>query len=205
MDAETKPPAKKGVFKGKRRKPTFTRNRRTGSEQKGGVTTQRYREAIAAAKARGAPASTANPIVSSPTRRGSRAANTSPSKAQIKAALRQTTKDLRSAAAARDLAIAKNSNLQKKLAAKEVTVKKAKADSIKFKAATRKSERGRNRLERALERERDLRQEDAVLAQEALRRERHEFQLCLKAAISEVKVSAFGCTIILLVLTLSID
>ena len=85
--------------------------------------------------------------------------------------------------------------IQKKLAAKEVTVKKAKADSVKFKAATRKSHRAKERLERALQREMDFRHEDAHAAQEKLRQERHEFQLCLKAAISEVTVSSLGSTI----------
>ena len=115
----------------------------------------------------------------------------SPTKQQVKAALLRTTKDLRSAAAARDVAIAKNSRLEKKLVSKEITVKKAKADSIKFKAATKKSEREKARLERALLREQNLRHEDAIAAEEALQRERHEFQLYLKSAISEVKASFY--------------
>ena len=186
---------KKSGFKGKRPKPKFSKNARKGADVKGGHTYKNYRDEVKRQRAAGAPAA-----VPSPTQRAiasvtSRAAVGSPSKQQVKAALRRTTKELRSAAAKRDAAFVKNDRLQKKLAAKEVTVKKAKADSVKFKAATRKSHRAKERLERALQREMDFRHEDAHAAQEKLRQERHEFQLCLKAAISEVKVSSLGSTI----------
>ena len=190
-DREAKPPAKKGVFKGKRNKPKFTRNARTGSMQTVGTSRQRYLDALAAAPAT-VPSSTQRAIASVT----SRAAVSSPTKKELKRVLSKTSKDLRIMAAEQALSYTTNDSLKKKLGTKELTVTKAKAQSIKFKSAARKSERGLSRAERALERERALRHEDAIAAEDALKRERHEFQLCLKAAISEVKVSAFGFTFI---------
>eukprot|EP00956_Cyclotella_meneghiniana_P035856 scaffold118739_cov26-Cyclotella_meneghiniana.AAC.1 len=84
---DNKPPHKKGVFKGKRSKPEFTPNARTGAQKKSGITLPRYRDALAAARA--APAAAAAP---SPSRRAvasatSRAAISSPTKQEFKAAL----------------------------------------------------------------------------------------------------------------------
>ena len=183
-----KPPPKKVGFKGKRPKAKFSRNVKLGKNQSKGISRQRYLDSLASAAA---PANLPSPTQRAIASVTSRAAIASPTKQQMKAALSRTTKDLRNAAAARDVAIAKNSRLEKKLSVKELTVHKAKAELIKYKAATKKSERGRARLERALQCERNLRHEDAIAAEEALQRERHEFQIYLKAAISEVKVSFY--------------
>eukprot|EP00956_Cyclotella_meneghiniana_P011556 scaffold16259_cov23-Cyclotella_meneghiniana.AAC.2 len=173
---------KKSGFKGKRPKSKFSKNARKGADVKGGHTYKNYRDEVKRQRAAGAPAA-----VPSPTQRAiasvtSRAAVGSPRVLRLKEMQHLS----------RTIAY----RIQKKLAAKEVTVKKAKADSVKFKAATRKSHRAKERLERALQREMDFRHEDAHAAQEKLRQERHEFQLCLKAAISEVtRGEKSGCSI----------
>eukprot|EP00956_Cyclotella_meneghiniana_P000666 scaffold712_cov69-Cyclotella_meneghiniana.AAC.1 len=213
QNQDSKPPPKKGVFKGKRSKPKFTRNARTGAQKKSGVTLPRYRDALRAARA--APAAANAP---SPSRRAvasitSRAAMSSPTKKEFKAALRRYTNKLR---AARALNVShqmkheaqqkKNSSLKRKLEEKEETIKAATRQNSLHKAALKKAEKAKARVETALHREMAFRTEDAQIAQAAasaaeaafdkerrdfqaaFKLQQQEFDLLLKEAVSEAKV-----------------
>eukprot|EP00956_Cyclotella_meneghiniana_P038631 scaffold157172_cov33-Cyclotella_meneghiniana.AAC.1 len=182
---------KKSGFKGKRPKAKFSKNARKGADVKGGHTYKDYRDELKRQRA-AAGAAAGAPAAASPTQRAiasvtSRAALSSPTKKELKSVLLKTSRDLRSMATERDVAVAKSDRLKKKLVAKKLTVVKAKQETAKYKAASRKSMKGQARVERALNCERALRHEDAIAAQAALERERKEFQLHLKAAINEVK------------------
>ena len=200
----SKPPPKKGVFKGKRAKPKFSRNARKGSDLKGGISRQRYRDAVAAAEARGdPPASPTGWIVASAT---SRAAISSPTKQEFKAAIRRHVKELRRVTALNESQLKKNSSLKRKLQEKEATVKVATRQNTLQKAALKKAEKDKTRVEAALHREMSFRVEDADRAQAkaaaaeaafekerlefqtALKSQQQQFELYLKEAVSEAKV-----------------
>ena len=202
----SKPPPKKGVFKGKRAKPKFSRNARKGSDLKGGISRQRYRDAVAAAEARGDPPVPASPtftIVASAT---SRAAISSPTKQEFKAAIRRHVKELQRVTALNESQLKKNSSLKRKLQEKEATVKVATRQNTLQKAALKKAEKDKTRVEAALHREMSFRVEDADRAQAkaaaaeaafekerlefqtALKSQQQQFELYLKEAVSEAKV-----------------
>ena len=200
----SKPPPKKGVFKGKRAKPKFSRNARKGSDLKGGISRQRYRVAVVAAEARGdPPASPTGWIVASAT---SRAAISSPTKQEFKAAIRRHVKELQRVTALNESQLKKNSSLKRKLQEKEATVKVATRQNTLQKAALKKAEKDKTRVEAALHREMSFRVEDADRAQAkaaaaeaafekerlefqtALKSQQQQFELYLKEAVSEAKV-----------------
>ena len=203
----SKPPPKKGVFKGKRAKPKFSRNARKGSDLKGGISRQRYRVAVAAAEARGdPPASPTGWIVASAT---SRAAISSPTKQEFKAAVRRHVKQLRRLTAMNESQLKKNSSLKRKLEDKEATIKVAIRQNSLHKAALKKAEKAKARVETALHREMAFRTEDAQIAQAAasaaeaafdkerrdfqaaFKLQQQEFDLLLKEAVSEAKVCVY--------------
>ena len=210
----TKPPPKKVGFKGKRAKRKFTRNQRTGSEQKGGLSRRRYHEykvARAAAIAAAAPPSAMDRAVASST---SRAAVSSPTKKEFKAALRRYVTDLRAVIAANETQQRRNSSLKRKLEEKNETIKAATRQNSLHKAALKKSAKEISRVESALHREMAFRVEDAERAQAtaaaaeaAFEKERLEFQtkfkaqqqqfeLYLKEAFSEAKVCLIGVIVL---------
>ena len=203
---DNKPPPKKGVLKGKRSKSKFTRNARTGAQKKSGVTLPRYRAAVAAARAAPAVAA-ASPSQRAVASATSRAAISSPTKQEFKAALRRHVSKLRRVTALNESQLKKNSSLKRKLEEKEETVKVATRQSSVHKKALKKAEKAKERVEVALTREMAFRREDAVIAQTeaaaaeaafekerlqfqaALKTQREEFDLYLKKALDEAKVS----------------
>ena len=221
----TKPPPKKVGFKGRRAKRKFTRNQRTGSEQKGCLSRRRYHEykvARAAAIAAAAPPPAMDRAVASST---SRVAVSSPTKKEFKAALRRYVTDLRAVTSANETQQRRNSSLKRKLEEKNETIKAATRQNSLHKAALKKSSKEISRVKSALHREMAFRVEDAERAQAtaaaaeaafekeraaaeaAFEKERLEFQtkfkaqqqqfeLYLKEAVSEAKV----CLIVVIVL-----
>eukprot|EP00956_Cyclotella_meneghiniana_P037788 scaffold144557_cov36-Cyclotella_meneghiniana.AAC.1 len=205
----SKPPPKKGVFKGKRAKPKFSRNARKGSDLKGGISRQRYRDAVAAAEARGDPPVPASPTFTVVASATSRAAISSPTKQEFKAAVRRHVKQLRRLTAMNESQLKKNSSLKRKLEDKEATIKVAIRQNSLHKAALKKAEKAKARVETALHREMAFRTEDAQIAQAAasaaeaafdkerrdfqaaFKLQQQEFDLLLKEAVSEAKVCVY--------------
>ena len=199
----SKPPPKTVGFKGKRVKAKFTRNGRTGAQQKGGVSRQRHRQYVAALAAASPPSATVRAAAAAT----SNAAISSPTKKEFKAALRRHVKELRRLTASNESQRKKNTSLKRKLVEKEETVKAATRQNSLNKSALKKAEKANARVQVALNREMAFRQEDALIAQAeaaatavafeeerqqykaALKYQQEEFELYVKQSVDEAKVS----------------
>ena len=164
-------------------KAKFTRNAKTGSEQKGGLSRRRYHEYVAARAASSPPPASAR-AVSSAT---SRASISSPTKKEFKAALSRYVKELRRLNASNESQLKKNSSLKRKLVEKEETVKAATWQNSLNKSALKKAEKAKARVQVALNRKMAFRKEDALIAQAkaaataaAFEKERQQFKAALK-------------------------
>ena len=199
----SKPPPKKVGFKGKRAKPKFTRNRRTGAQQKGGVSRQRHIQYVSALAAASPPSATQRAAAAAT----SNAAISSPTKKEFKAALSRYVKEYRRVSASNMLQLKKNCSLKRKLEEKEVTIKVATPQNSVHKAALKKAEKAKARVEVALHREMAFRVEDALISQAkalatkaafdrerqefqaALQKQQEDFEVLLKEAVLEAKVT----------------
>ena len=199
----SKPPPKKVGFKGKRAKAKFTRNGRTGAQQKARVSRQRHIQYVAALAAASPPSATVRAAAAAT----SNAAISSPTKKEFKAALRRHVKELRRVSASNQLQLKKNCNLKRKLEEKEETIMVATRQNSIYKAALKTAEKAKARVEVALHREMSFRAEDASISQAkalatktafdrerddfsaALKKQQEDFELLLKEAVLEAKVS----------------